>query len=277
MSGLLHAVFGPAPLAALTAAFLIANLVGAIAVLGVVTVRLPARRVFGPATAYDLWFVPPILFAIALLIALIPADADSQSAAATLAGRVPALSMLAPIWILGVTTVALRLGVAQARFQAEVRAGRAGPAVVGLISPRIVLPADDGRYTPEERELIRAHERAHVARKDPRSAAVAALFQCACWFNPVAHLAALLVRLDQELACDAAVVMGRPQARALYARTLLKTQLAVAPLPFGCYWPARGQHPLETRIALLKPRPGKAPPRAEGGIVVAAPVDAIRP
>jgi hypothetical protein len=40
--------------------------------------------------------------------------------------------------------------------------------------------------------------------------------------------------------------------RALYARTLLKTQLASQPLPFGCYWPATGQHPLEVRIGLLR-------------------------
>jgi beta-lactamase regulating signal transducer with metallopeptidase domain len=139
--------------------------------------------------------------------------------------------------------------------------------VVGLISPRIVMPADDG-YEPEERALIRAHERAHVARKDPRAAALAAAFQCLCWFNPLAHLAAYLLRMDQELACDAAVIMGAPGARALYARTLLKTQLAATPLPFGCYWPARGAHPLEVRIGLLKRTPGHT--HIAGSLAVAA-------
>jgi beta-lactamase regulating signal transducer with metallopeptidase domain len=140
-----------------------------------------------------------------------------------------------------------------------------------------VLPADDGHYSTEERELIRAHEREHVARKDPRAAAFVALFQCLCWFNPFAHLAAYLVRLDQELACDAAVVRHRPGARVLYARTLLKTQLAATPLPFGCYWPARGQHPLEVRIASLKRRIEKGPPGPASGAIVLALVDAIRP
>ena len=60
------------------------------------------------------------------------------------------------------------------------------------------------------------------------------------------------MRLDQELACDAAVLRRRPRDRCLYARTLLKTQLATQPLPFGCYWPACGAHPLEIRVALLK-------------------------
>jgi beta-lactamase regulating signal transducer with metallopeptidase domain len=179
---------------------------------------------------------------------------------------------------LGAAVLAGVFALAQARFMAELAAGRAGPAVVGLISPRIVMPADDGAYSPQERELIRAHERAHVARKDPRAVAFVALAQCACWFNPFVHLAAHLLRLDQELACDAAVVLSRPRSRALYARTLLKTQLAAAPLPFGCYWPARGAHPLEVRVALLKRRSDKPlPPRAAGGGVVLPTVDAIRP
>jgi beta-lactamase regulating signal transducer with metallopeptidase domain len=160
---------------------------------------------------------------------------------------------------------------------AQVRAGRGGPAVVGLIAPRVILPADDGSYTPQERELIRAHEREHVARKDPRAAAVVALFQCLCWFNPFAHLAAYLLRLDQELACDAAVVMNRPGTRALYARTLLKTQLATQPLPFGCYWPARSRHPLELRVEMLKRRADAGPPGAAGKAIMLIPVDAIRP
>ena len=83
--------------------------------------------------------------------------------------------------------------------------------------------------------------------------------------------------MDQELACDAEVVMNRPGCRGLYARTLLKTQLAGGPLPFGCYWPARGQHPLEVRIASLKRRADGGPLGSAGGVMVRAPIDAIRP
>jgi beta-lactamase regulating signal transducer with metallopeptidase domain len=98
-----------------------------------------------------------------------------------------------------------------------------------------------------------------VARCDPRAGAGAAVLQALCWFNPLVHLGAHLMRLDQELACDAAVLRDRPRDRALYARTLLKTQLAAQPLPFGCYWPSRGQHPLEVRIGALR-----AAPRLDG-------------
>jgi len=276
MSELLRAAFGPDPLATLMAAFLFVNLVGGTAALAVALARLPVRRALGPASAYKLWVIPPLIIFATLLLIFIPSESERGSAAALAAAQAPDLGLLAPVWALGAVALAALFALAQARFLAEVRAGRAGPAVVGLISPQVVLPPDDGRYTAEERELIRAHERAHVARKDPRAAAFAALSQCLCWFNPIAHLAAYLIRLDQELACDAAVVMSRPDARGLYARTLLKTQLAATPLPFGCYWSPRGKHPLEVRIALLK-RTGKRPPGLAGAMVVAASVVAIRP
>ena len=271
-SSSLQAILGPDPGAVIASAFLLANAVGAAAVAAVALARIPARRVVGPSAAYNLWILPPLAGFLTPLVVLIQ-HANSPISAPPLGLPLP---MLATVWALGVLAVGATFTAAQARFMAEVRAGRAGPAVVGLIYPRLVLPTDDAGYTPEERELIRAHEREHVARKDPRAAALAALLQALCWFNPLVHLAAYLLRLDQELACDAAVIRSRPDARTLYGETLLKTQLAATPLPFGCYWPARGLHPLEVRIGLLKRRKG-AGGRSDGAAVVLATVESIRP
>jgi len=269
MSDALHVILGGYPAATLAIAFLKANLVAGVVVLAVAMLRIPARRAFGPAAAYHLWSLPLAAGFVTLVVDIAQPRND------------PSVFAFSPLilaaWAVGAAVVAVTFTAAQMRFLAEVRAGRAGPAVVGLISPRIVLPADDGGYTAEERELIRAHEREHVARKDPRAAALVALFQCLCWFNPLVHLAAHLLRLDQELACDAAVIRARPTARALYARTLLKTQLAGTPLPLGCYWPARGQHPLELRIAMLKRPAGKGPGRSDAPAFAAATPHAIRP
>ena len=264
----LNAVFGPDPATGLVAGVAAINLALAAAVLVVAFARLPVRRAFGPAVAYQLWITPPIVGLLTFFLVFVPPDSGIGSLAANVRG--PHVAFLLPIWAVGALVMAALFAGAQARFMSEVRAGRGGPAVVGFIAPRVVLPADDGRYSDDERELIRAHERAHVARKDPRGAAFVALFQCACWFNPFAHLAAHLLRLDQEMACDAAVVTNRPGCRGLYARTLLKTQLAGAPLPFGCYWPARGQHPLEVRIASLKRRPDRGRVGITGDAVVRA-------
>ncbi|WP_421937880.1 M56 family metallopeptidase [Phenylobacterium sp.] len=273
MASSLEAVFGPEPGAFLASAFVLANVVGGVAVAAVAILRLPIRRLIGPSAAYNLWILPP-LAAAATPVAILVSHANTPVGA--LFDLPAAATVLGGVWALGALALALIFAVAQAQFMAEVRAGRAGPAVVGLIYPRIVLPSEDSGYTAPERDLIRAHEREHVARKDPRAAAAAALLQCLCWFNPLVHLAAYLVRLDQELACDAAVIRSRPQARGLYAQTLLKTQLAHTPLPFGCYWPARGLHPLEVRIGLLKRRSGQ-PGRGDGSAVVSATVESIRP
>lgn len=231
------------------AAVLRANLVAAAVVLAVLAMRIPFRRLFGPELAYGLWAAPPL----AVIATLLPARTVDEVASHALAEAVADIS--APgliLWATGVAVTALALARAQLRFLARARAGQAGPSVVGVISPRIVMPADPAAFTDEERALIRAHEREHVARHDPRAAALAAAMQTLCWFNPLVHLGARVMRLDQELACDAAVLRRRPRDRGLYARTLLKTQLATQALPFGCHWPARSVHPLEVRVALLR-------------------------
>jgi beta-lactamase regulating signal transducer with metallopeptidase domain len=226
-----------------------ANLAGSAAIAAVLALRLPARKLFGPEVAYGLWALPVLAAAATLL----PARTDPSAGAAEAQTLLTdAVAIAAPLWLAGALAVAAAFAYAQARFLETLKDGRAGPAVVGVIAPRLVMPADDGTYTAEERALIRAHEREHIARKDPRAGALAAAAQCLCWFNPLVHYAAHLVRLDQELACDAAVIRRHKSQRALYARTLLKTQLAGQPLPFGCYWPARGQHPLEVRVGLLR-------------------------
>jgi beta-lactamase regulating signal transducer with metallopeptidase domain len=235
------------------AALLRFNLALAVAVLAVMALRIPVRRVFGAEIAYGLWAVPPVAALATVLPARIDDDAPEIHAltAALADWSVPALL----IWALGAVLIVAALAVAQARFMKAARKGRAGPAVVGVIAPRILMPTDEGAYTAEERALIRAHEHEHVVRCDPRAGALAALIQALCWFNPLVHVGVHLMRLDQELACDAAVLRRRPRDRALYAKTLLKTQLAAQPLPFGCYWPSRGQHPLEVRIGALRTAP----------------------
>jgi len=226
------------------------NLAGAVAVLAVLLVRVPARRLFGPEMAYALWAAPPLA---ALATLMPPPVVDGTPPADVLAHAVkdwPAPALI--VWAIGAALLLATLGWAQHRFLKAARAGKAGPSVVGVIAPRIYMPPDDGRYTAEERSVIRAHEHEHVLRSDPRAGALAATLQVLCWFNPLVHIGVHAMRLDQELACDAAVLRRRPRDRCLYAKTLLKTQLDHQPLPFGCRWPAKGLHPLEVRVGLLR-------------------------
>jgi hypothetical protein len=69
------------------------------------------------------------------------------------------------------------------------------------------------------------------------------------WFNPFVHLGVRALRIDQELACDAAVLATA--ARRSYAEAILKTQVA-AGAPLGCAWPSHSLSALKERIAMLK-------------------------
>ncbi len=257
-------------LADLVSAFVRANGFAGLAILLVLAIRIPARRFLGAQAAYALWLAAPLAF----LASFVPgSEAPSAAeAAAPLTAALPAalpLAVLAMVWLGGVALAASLVVLGQLRFLARARSGLAGPAVVGVISPRLVTPANlRDTFTDAECALIRAHERAHIDRNDPRTNALIATAQVLCWFNPLVHLAAWYARLDQELACDATVMATRSRDRKLYAQTMLKTQLAAGPaLPLGCHWLA-GAHPLETRIGHLK-YPAVAPARQTAGAAAA--------
>jgi beta-lactamase regulating signal transducer with metallopeptidase domain len=287
--------------------FLFANAAAAIAILLVIALRKPARSAFGARLAYGLWLLvplaalgsllPPRVLEVARPAPPVTASYPPPSSAPDLlpAAPTPVLvdapalpSALSPgpsvrepwspdPWMLGfVAWLAGALGMAlwqlrgQLRFLADARAGFAGPAVAGFLRPRIITPSDfESRFDNDERQVILAHETIHLRRNDARINAVVALLRCLCWFNPLVHIAAHLMRIDQELACDATVVERQPRARAVYATALLKAQLAARPLPLGCYWPAGTEHPLTERVEMLKqarPTPAR---RAAGASALA--------
>lgn len=81
--------------------------------------------------------------------------------------------------------------------------GVAEPMLVGALWPRVLVPLDfEQRFTADERELVLAHERAHMRRGDAVVNAVGAGWLCVFWFNPVMYWARRLLRFDQDLACD---------------------------------------------------------------------------
>ncbi|THD65043.1 TonB family protein [Phenylobacterium sp.] len=279
-----------------------ANLAAAAAAVLALALRKAVRGRLGARAAYALWLAP-LLAAVAVLLphpaasvaaapALAPVVAEAETvtdefvAAATPASGPDVPALLVGIWIAGALAAAGLLARRQARFVASLgrleplsepglfRAERigVGPAVVGVLRPKVVAPADfESRYAPGERALILAHERAHLRAHDALANAAACAAQCLCWFNPLVHLAARLARVDQELACDAAVIGRFPDARRTYAELLLKTQLFTQPLPLGCHWPAGAEHPLKERIAMLKsPLPARAARRLGAAVAFTA-------
>jgi beta-lactamase regulating signal transducer with metallopeptidase domain len=242
------------------------NLAAAAAIAFMLAVRKPARGLIGPRAVYLLWaivpmailatFIPsrtvetvePILPDRVVITAVIPRSGIDWAGAG--------LAALLVGWAIGAAMLAMTLVRRQARFDRDADRGTAGPAVVGFAYPYIVTPRDfASRFSHDERKLILAHEQIHLERRDSRINAIVALLRCVCWFNPLAHLGANVLRIDQELACDAEVIERRPNVRRAYAETLLKTQLAAHQLPVGCYWPPEAAHPLAERIAMLTRSP----------------------
>ncbi|XHS76354.1 M56 family metallopeptidase [Burkholderiaceae bacterium UC74_6] len=237
--------------------------------LGVLTLRPLLRRAFGAACAYAGWLLVPLL----MLVAQAPASRPGLALHQLVQAEVPAASTIALpaevegtsapllLWGAGVIVVLALLVLQQLRYRRTLGWDAAhqhwrgpigsGPGLMGLFPPRLVLPADfESRFTPAQQQLILAHEAVHRARGDNFWNLLAVLCCAVQWFNPLAWVALRAQRIDQELACDAAVLSRSPQQHADYAHALISAQGLASHGPLWSSW--RSRHPLVERVAMLK-------------------------
>ncbi len=130
----------------------------------------------------------------------------------------------------------------------------AGPLVLGVLRPAVVLPRWVLAAPPEERRLIVAHERAHVAGRDPCLLALAAAAVAVVPWHPALRVLHRRLRLAVETDCDARV-LAEGASRRLYGRMLLRT--AGHPFSFSALaprWGERSSH-LERRIVAMTTPP----------------------
>ncbi len=275
----------------LLSSLILANLAAGAGVLGVLGLRRPVRSLLGARVAYSLWLVPPAAMLASLLpartiLVQVPAfqPVPPSQWAGSLAGPAAAVTKhaapldptqgLTLLWLFGVAAGLLLLAASQRRALARfgqvtadadspglARASNpgVGPALLGVFRPRLIVPADfEHRFEPDEQRMILAHETSHLKSGHTLINGATALIRIVNWFNPLIHLGAHYARIDQELACDAAVVEKFPHQRRTYAQALLKTQLGAGALPLGCSWPARSGNRLEERVGMLANKsPGK--------------------
>jgi len=267
-----------------------------VGVLLVLALRRPVRQAFGPPSAYGLWLVVPLCLLAGSLPAPAPAGtlAPVVSLAADAAWRARpvvrqawrASDLLLVLWAAGAVVAAALFAMRQARFvrslgrlapspaDPAVLLGQhtgAGPLLLGALRPRIVAPADfETRFQGLSRDLVLAHERVHLARGDAAVNAMVVAVRCLAWPNPLVHLAARFLRIDQEIACDAVVVQRHPDFARLYAETLLNSALSPVSAPFGCHWPAVGPHPLKERLIMLQTASTTPHRKALGALLVGA-------
>lgn len=231
------------------------------------------RRAYGAAVAYLAWTLLPLLMAAAQLPASRPAQwvqglvaqgwSVHGAAPAAPLPHAPAIGAapLLAIWLVGALACGLVMAWRQRRFMRGVRRDGdrgpwlappgSGPALVGVWRPRLCLPADfRQRFTPDQQQLILAHEEVHRVRRDNLWNLLAALVVSLQWFNPLAWIGVRALRVDQELSCDAAVLRHSSRIGD-YAQALLNAQPA-ALQPAGIHSSWRSAHPLVERISMLK-------------------------
>jgi beta-lactamase regulating signal transducer with metallopeptidase domain len=252
------------------------NVVASGAIVLVFVLRALVLRRYGARIAYSLWLIVPIVACASMLPArerivvveapaglsaaalpeltnenpAAPVDATPKQTARSLVVSLPTLAdLLVAAWLLGAAMLFARSIVSTRCRAAD---PTFGPALVGVLWPRLVLPLDfETRFSAEQRALILAHEEMHRVSGHTMVNALVELGRCLSWFNPLAHLAARQVRIDQELACDAAVIAVRPAERRTYAEALLESQVAREDLPLGCTWTSRSARLMAERITMV--------------------------
>lgn len=237
-----------------------------VGVLLVAALRPLLLKRLGAGSAYAAWLlVPALLLTPALprptqeplrVVIQATGTAATAPAAFTAALPTPLPGQTAPwlaLWLAGAVLVAAVQAWRQwrlARQGPQLPAG-SSPALVGLLRPRVALPVDfEQRFSSGERELILAHEQVHRARGDNAWNLLACALTAIHWWNPLAWWARRRMQADQELACDAAVLAGRPDALPDYTRALLAAHdLDTHGAPLASRWGST--HPLVERIEML--------------------------
>lgn len=128
--------------------------------------------------------------------------------------------VLADIWYASSVTLVLFLAVSTALFHRRKRhwapgmlcnmpvlvSATAGPAVVGLLRSRIVVPAWVLQETPAQQRYVMAHEQAHLDARDPLLVAAALMLLVAMPWNPFLWWQFHRLRRAIEVDCDARVL-----------------------------------------------------------------------
>jgi beta-lactamase regulating signal transducer with metallopeptidase domain len=161
-------------------------------------------------------------------------------AASTQTGSLDPGTLLTALWLFGGAVMAILLFAANLRFWRRLRSARIpypvpecpypvflveeglpSPCLFGLFCPAIYLtPA--AVATPQTLRHVLAHELTHARQRDPLWSLLRNLCLVIYWFDPLVWAAAIVSRIDCELACDEAALrrLGADE-RIAYGRTLI--------------------------------------------------------
>jgi beta-lactamase regulating signal transducer with metallopeptidase domain len=131
----------------------------------------------------------------------------------------------------------------------------AGPILVGIVRPVVLLPAVAlAGWDPQQLEMVLLHELVHVRRWDNLVNLVQRIVESVLFFHPMIWVVSAWVRREREHCCDAVVVAHTRQPRA-YAQLLValaeqlsRSPLATSPLTCPQVVSSMAQRPLVARI-----------------------------
>lgn len=143
-------------------------------------------------------------------------------------------------------------------------AGLASPMLAGLWRPAVYLPEE---VQVSELPYVLEHEASHREARDILYVFLLMAANAVHWFNPAVYAMVRTARRDMELACDEAVLEGRPmEYRVAYGQAVLDTLKRgrlQGPLALNF---AGGKHALKERFARMVEQ---APRRRARGLVTA--------
>ena len=158
------------------------------------------------------------------------------------------MSILSVVWLVGMGVMAayaigsilvLRLRLsASAPLEKGIRQNHSvdSPFVLGVFRPTIYLPYF---LSPEDREFVVAHERAHISRGDHLWKPFGFVLLAIHWFNPLLWVAYVMLCRDIEAACDEKVIRQyTKEERQAYSLALLncsynRRSISACPVAFG--------------------------------------------
>ena len=194
-------------------------------------------------------------------IAMPMASVDSGMPNDRLVQRLWAAASLAIILALAVGAIALQLR--KRRWARQAVAGvdvlvapDAGPAVVGLVRPRIVVPAWLLESPPLQQSLVIAHEKSHVDARDPQLLAFAIAVLALMPWNLTLWWMVRRLRHAIEVDCDTRVLRGGHDVRA-YGEVLVDVGQRQSGYLGAAAAMAESRSLLEQRIRLMLRSPGR--------------------
>ncbi len=112
-----------------------------------------------------------------------------------------------PSWTSLLNETSAKLGLHR-RVRLLQTTDRVMPLTWGWLWPKVLLPAEADQWPLDRQRIVLLHELAHVKRGDCLTQTIARFVCALYWFNPHAWLAARLMCVERERACDDLVLNG---------------------------------------------------------------------